>query len=196
MTDLTIVKGKTFARALRWEAPPIVYKPITGVSQTAPAVVSCVGHGVPNGWRIAVVSVKGMVQINAKNDPPKPKDYVVATVIDANTLELNAVNAADFRQYLSGGYVQYNTPVDLTGMTARMSIKDKVGGTELYRLDTTNGRIVIDNAAKTITFTISADATAAFTFTKAVYDLEIVSGTVVTLLMYGNVIVTDEVTTT
>lgn len=197
MTDLAIAKGKTFRRILRWEAPPIVYKAITGITQTAPIRITCPQHEVPEGWRVAIVSVKGMTQINAENDPPKAKDYLAATVKDANTIELNEINAAGFRAYISGGYVQYNTPVPLSGYTARMSVKDKVGGTELFRLDTLNGRINIDANAHTITLSISATDTEAMSFKKGVYDLELVSADgVVTVLLAGTVVVGAEVTTT
>lgn len=196
--DLTIVQGKTFTLPIRWEEKPIVYKAITNITRTAPAVITAATHGLVNGWRCAVVSVKGMTEINAE-DPNKLRDsdYHEATVIDADTVELNDINAADFRAYASGGYLQYNTPVDLAGFTARMSIKDKKGGTELFRLDSTNARIVIDNVAKTITLTISATDTAALTWLRGVYDLEMVSGTgVVTAILTGNVAVSREVTTT
>lgn len=194
--DLTILQGKTFNLPIRWEVEPYVYKEVTGISQTAPAIIECVGHGVPDGWRVAVVSAKGMTQINAANTPPKDSDYVVATAVDADTLELNTVNAAGYKPYTSGGYIQYRTPKDLTGFTARMSIKDKIGGTELMLLDTNNLRIEVDNANKVITLTISATDTAAITWKKGVYDLELESPTgVVTLIMSGKVSVDLEVTT-
>ena len=193
--NLTIVQGTTYELPVRWETEPIVYKAITGVTQTAPAVVTCVGHGAPDGWRVAVVSVKGMTQINAKNSPPKESDYTLATVLTADTLELNSVNAAGFKAYTSAGYVQYNAPQDLTGYIARMDIKDKIGGTVLLALTTENGRITVNNTTKTITLVISADDTAAITRKKGVYDLELESPAgVVTALMFGTVTVTNEVT--
>ena len=195
--DFVILQGKTFGQLLRWEAPPIIYKPITAITQTAPVGITSTAHGIPNGWRVAVVSVKGMVQINAPSSPPKDKDFRQATVVDANTVQLNEVNAAEFKAYISGGYLQFNTPVDLAGFTARMSIKDKIGGTELLRLDTTNNRIVIDNAAETISLTIEAATTEDITFKKGIYDLEMVSASgVVTALLTGAISVTREVTTT
>ena len=195
--DFVILQGKTFGQLLRWEAPPIIYKPITAITQTAPVGITSTAHGIPNGWRVAVVSVKGMVQINAPSSPPKDKDFRQATVVDANTVQLNEVNAAEFKAYISGGYLQFNTPVDLAGFTARMSIKDEIGGTELLRLDTTNNRIVIDNAAKTISLTIDAATTEDITFKKGIYDLEMVSASgVVTALLTGAISVTREVTTT
>lgn len=194
--DIVIAQGKTYSQVLRWEAPPIIYRPITAIVQGAPARITCPSHTIPQGWRAAVVSVKGMTQINALNTPPKDKDYHSVTVIDADTVELNDVNASEYKPYQSGGYLQFNTPVDLAAYTARMSIKDKVGGSELLRLDTTNGRIALDNVAKTITLTISAEDTAALTFRKGSYDLELVSPTgVVTALLAGVATVTKEVTT-
>jgi hypothetical protein len=194
-TDLIILQGRTFSRTERWEIEPIVYKPITAITQAAPCIVTATGHGVPDGWRVAIVSVKGMTQINASN-PPKDSEYVVAKKLTDNTIELNTVNAAEYKAYTSGGYVQYNTPHDLADYVARMSIKDKVGGTELLSLTTANSRILIDNTTKTITLEIDALDTAAITFKKGVYDLELESPSgVVKALMYGNVTVTNEVTT-
>lgn len=251
---LSILQGKTFEKVIHWETDPIVYKAITGIAQVAPAVVTCVGHGVPDGWRVAIVSVKGMTQINTKNSPPKDSDYVIAKKLSTDTLELNTVNAAGYSAWASGGYVQYNTPQDLTGYVARMSIKDKInaltaniwqgttvyaagqyivltdqsvlvcdtagtsgateptaagidgtvvwiavasynGSRELLRLTNTNSRITLDNTTKTIALTISAADTAAITWKKGIYDLELESSSgVVTALMSGTVTMTKEVT--
>lgn len=195
--DLTIVQGSTFRQVVRWEEKPIVWKPITAITATAPAQITASGHGLVDGWRCVVESVKGMKEINCENETPRESDWHEATVVDANTVELNDVNAAEFKPYVSGGYLRYNSMVNLTGYTARMSIKDKRGGTELLRLDTTNARIVIDNVAKTILLTIAADDTDSITWLRGVYDLEMVSQTgVVTPIMTGAVTVSREVTTT
>jgi hypothetical protein len=194
---LDVRQGSTFSFVLRWETTPIVYKPITAIVAQAPARLTVAGHGLTNGWRAAVVSVRGMTQINAEDAPPRDAQYHPVTVVDPNTVELNAVNAAGFSPYVGGGYLQFNTPADLTGFTARMQVKDKVGGTELMLLSTGNGRIVLDNVAKTITLTIPATDTAALAFTSAVYDLEMVSPTgVVTPIAEGALRVSKEVTTT
>ena len=55
--------------------------------------------------------------------------------------------------------------------------------------------ITLDDTNHTITVLISATATAAYTFTSGVYDLELASsGGVVTRLLEGNVTVESEVT--
>ena len=196
--DLTIQQGRTFSLALRWESPPIVYRPITAIAQTAPARLTVPTHGVPDGWRVAITNVKGMTEINAEANKLTSRDYHQATVVDANTIDINDINAAGFKPYVSGGYIQFNTPVDLMGFKARMKIKNRVGGTTLYTLTTENGALAIDAAAKIITIDISESDTAAMTFTTGVYDLELVSGTtpaVVTALISGRVTVSKEVTT-
>lgn len=194
--DFTIEQGRTFTCSLRWEAPPIVYKAISTINNSAPARITVPSHNIPPGWRVAVVSVKGMTQINAENTPPECGDYHEATIVDTNTVELNDVNAADFGAYTSGGYLQFNTPVDLAGFTARMTIRNRVGGTELLSLTTENGRISIDNATKKVTLTIPATDTASITWVKGVYDLEMVSGGgVVTAILSGDIAVSKEVTT-
>ena len=193
--DIVIRQGKTLSFALRWETTPIVYKAISAIANTAPVRITVPGHGVPEGWRVAVTSVKGMTEINAEPNDVRDKDYHAATVVDPSTIELNDVNAANFRAYVSGGYLQYNTPVNLTGFTARMSIKNKVGGTTLFSLTTENGGISINVADSLIKLNISAADTAGFDWKKGVYDLEMVSASgVVTALLKGQVFVETEVT--
>lgn len=194
--DFEIVQGETFNPTLRWEEPPLIYKPISAITKAGPAVITAAGHGLTSGWRTAIGSVVGMVEINAAHSPPWSTDMHAATIVDANTISLNDVNSAGFSTYVSGGYLIYNTPKDLTGYTARMSIKNTVGGTLLLALSTTDGTIVIDNTAKTISLLLSATATAALTWTKGVYDLEMVSAAgVVYQLLYGKIAVRPEVTT-
>ena len=194
--DLVIQQGRTFTLVLRWETEPIVYKAITAITQAAPARLTATSHGCPDGWRAAVTGVKGMTEINAEANNVKERDFHPVTVIDANTIEFNEVDASGFKAYTSGGFLQYNTPVDLTGYTGRMKIKDKIGGTVLHSLTTENGGIALDNVNKTITLTIAATETDDFAWTRGVYDLEMVSPLgVVTCLLYGKISVTKEVTT-
>lgn len=84
--------------------------------------------------------------------------------------------------------------VDISGYTARMKIKDRVGGSTIVSLTNGSG-ITLGGAAGTVAILLSATATAAYTFQAAVWDLELVSaGGVVTRLEEGNVILKKEVT--
>lgn len=158
--DFTITQGSTFQHDVRWSAPFYVYKPITAITQAGPAVITSTAHGILDGWQVAIVSVKGMTQINASN-PPKLTEFVRATVTDADTIKLNTVNSATYKPYTSGGYVQYLSPVDLTGFTARMEIKDKIGGVILANSASVApaGSLVFDSTAvgtRTVTGTGTA----------------------------------------
>lgn len=182
--DFCVSAGATFQPVLRWGSDVLTSKAITGITQAAPAVVTAIGHGVPNGWQVAVVSAKGMIQINAGNFPPRGSDWQKAAVLTADTVQLNSVNSADYTAYSSGGFLVYNTPITLTGMTARMVIKDAPGGTVLATLTEVSG-ITLDNTAKTISISL---ATAALTWTLGYYDLELTdTGSVVTQLLSGTI---------
>ena len=191
--DLTILKGRTFTLVLRWETAPIVYKAITAIEQSAPARLTVPGHGCVDGWRAAVTGVKEV----------RSADYQTVTIVDANTIEFNELDASGFKAYVSGGFLQYLTPVDLTGYTGRMKIKDKVGGTVLLSSSAPDAPlnvidIAVNNTAKTITLTVHASATTDISWSRGVYDLEMVSSDlepVVTRLISGKVSVVDEVTT-
>jgi hypothetical protein len=196
--DLEIVQGDTFTRIVRWETAPFVYKAISAITQSAPVSITATGHGLKNGWRAAVVSAQGMKEINAElsaSNLPKDSAYQQVTFVDANTVQFNKINSAGFDVYTSGGYLQFYTPVDMAGYTARLTIKDRVGGTIRIALVSPTD-IAIDNTEHTITMTIAAAITAAFTWTKGTYDLEMVSPTgVVVKLFHGSIAITKEVTT-
>lgn len=194
--DLEIQQGKTFSRVVRWETTPLVYKSISAITKASPVAITAAGHGLTDGWRVAVVSAGGMRQINAKHWPLIDVDFHPCTYVNSGSITLNDVNSADFTTYTSGGALVYYTPVSLSGFTARMQARATVEATAtLFELTTSNGGITLDDSAKTITLLISATATAAFDWTDGVYDLELVSGGgVVTQVLKGAVTVSTEVT--
>lgn len=87
-------------------------------------------------------------------------------------------------------------PVDLTGCTARMQIREKIDSpTPLLELTTENGRIVLGGVTGEIAFSLDPVLTAALTWRSGVYDLEIVyPDGAVRRLFSGAVTVSREVT--
>lgn len=83
--------------------------------------------------------------------------------------------------------------MDLTGFTARMKIKSKVGGTTILSLTNGSG-ITLNGVLGTFTINISAVDTATFSFERAVYDLEMVTSGTVIRLLEGAVFLHPEVT--
>jgi hypothetical protein len=185
--DFCVGSGETFQPILRWGSEVLISKPITAITQAAPAVVTAVGHVVPDGWRVAVVSAKGMTQINAKNFPPTGVDWQKATVLTADTVQLNKVNSADYAAYLSGGFLVYNTPVTLAGMTGVFTIRDApLTGTILATLTSTPAAgLTLNDTTKQI---LPVLATAALTWSTGYYDLELTdAGGKVTQLLTGTI---------
>jgi hypothetical protein len=184
-----LTQGSTFREVLRWESNEVIYKPITAVTKSAPVSITSVGHGLVEGWRFRVTNCGGMREINSDQ-------YHSASVVDVDTITINKINSLSYTTYTSGGVIEYNKPVDLTGMTARMQLRSNVASdVVINELTTENGGIVLDNALKQIRLNISATITTGFTFTTAVYGLELVSsGGIVTPLAAGNIQLTKEVT--
>ena len=188
--NFKIYQGSTFAEVLRWESAVKVYAPITGITKSAPLVVTAPAHGIPVEWRVKFTNIAGMTDLNSDSI------YHQVSATTSDTLTINSVNSLGFKAYTTGGIVEYNKPVDTIDYTARMQIRSKVDSPDIIlSLTTENLGIVIDNIKKTITINISATATAALTFNTAVYSLEMISsGGQVTPFVGGNLTLVKEVT--
>lgn len=87
------------------------------------------------------------------------------------------------------------TPVDLTGYTARMSIRKTVeDAEEIFQASTTNGHITLGGVAGTVNINIAANHTSEFPAGDWLYDLELVTGATVIRLVQGCFIVDPEIT--
>ncbi len=100
-----------------------------------------------------------------------------------------------FKWTTGGTGCNLGTPVDLTGFTSKMQIRSNVSSaTVLFEASTANGNIVLGGTLGTITLTIPAADSAAWTFVTGVYDLELMMGVDATRLLQGKVAVSKEVT--
>ena len=188
--NLKMKQGSTFRQVLRWESSTKVYAAITDITKAAPVVITAAGHGLKDGWRTKITNVSGMKEIN------DDETYHVVTDTTTDTVTINALNSLGYTTYTSGGVLEYNAPVSLAGATARMKIKSKLTSTTIIEeLTTEDGDLAIDNTEHTITISLSATKTAGFSFTSAVYSLEIVQGTDVTEIVQGTITLDKEVTT-
>ena len=196
--DLTIIKGSTFSlvETLSLETLPLVYKPITAITNAGPVAITATGHGLATGWRAAVFAAGGMRQINAKQWPPRSTDFHLVTESTVDVITFNDTDSENFTAYTSGGSLVYWTPLSIATCTARMMIRATALAADppLVSLASPTD-ITLDDTNHVITIVIAATVTAAYTFAAGVYDLELVTaGGVVTKLLSGNVTVADEVT--
>lgn len=169
---LTLVQGKRFLKVFRWPLETKVYKPVSAMPQKTPVRFTVSGHGAPDGWTVKITGIKGPTQLNDRQ--------VAATVIDANTLEFNALNAGDMPDYVSGGFIEYQQPVDLTDYTGRVVLKAAVTDAQpVLELSSANGRLAIDVANSKITFDVAAADTAALTALSGTWDWEMTKAGVI-----------------
>jgi hypothetical protein len=100
-----------------------------------------------------------------------------------------------------------NDNIDLTGYSGRMQLRPSIGSTSSYLclssslqpdrtgINFSGSSGTNSPVSGTIGIYISAATSSLLTFSTAVYDLEIQSGSVVTRLLQGNVQLSKEVTT-
>jgi hypothetical protein len=188
-----IYQGSTFKEVFRWESQTKQYANISAITKAAPCVITTTAnHTIPTGWRVRVNGVVGMKEINMTAED----SYYIVTTAGSNTITLNQVNSAGYTTYTSGGVVEWNTPVPLTGFTAKMQIRETVdSSTVIAELTHLNGGITIDAANYTVTVTLTSTQTSAFTFPTAVYSLELTDANGdVTTFIQGNLTLIQEVT--
>ena len=188
-----IYQGSTFKETLRWESETKQYAAISGITKTAPCVITTASaHTIPLNWRIRVTGVSGMKDINIAST----SDYYLVTSKTSNTVTLNQINSSDYGAYTSGGIIEWNSPIPLAGYTAQMQIRESIDSTTvIHELTTSNGGISIDSVNYTISFNIAAVTTATFNFDAAVYSCELTDNQgIVYPFLSGGITLIKEVT--
>lgn len=88
------------------------------------------------------------------------------------------------------------TPVNLTGYSAKMQVRQSAASPDaLLEMSTVNGKIQITPSTGTIVLVFSATTTAAITWKRGKYDLELTAGDgTVTRLIEGEITISKEIT--
>lgn len=194
--DLTIYRGKTFEFAYLYADDELVYLPITAMPSKAPVRLTVMSHGLPDGWPVQVSCVKAPDELNTREG-----ERSVVSVVDADTLELNALNAHCWRPFSGGGLVVANKPVDLAGWQCRAQVRDKVGGAVLFNwhsdpAQNPDGVIEVDVSASAFVLKIDAATSADLAWKRGVYDVEAIApnGEVYAITAVSRIDVLGEVT--
>ena len=186
-----IYQGSTFQETYRWESETKVYVPISAIAKSAPCVITTTSaHTLPIGWRFKVAG-GGMKELYPTSDT-----YHIATGTTSTSVTVNQINSLAYTAYTSGGVIEYNQPVDLANYSARMQIRETVDSpTVIYEASTANAQITLNNTSKTITITILGNQTQLFSFSTAVYSVELFdSANNVLSFLVGNLTLVPEVT--
>ena len=176
--SLSLRLGATADIPIRVESDELTFAPITAITKAAPVAITSTGHGIPDGWRAAVLNAGGMTELNGTWNAIRDSDFRRLAVIDANTIAFPGVTSAGFRTYTSGGELAYYAPKDLSGYTAaRMDIKRAVGGTVFASLNTTDGTIEIDATNGAVWLHITPTTLVELAAGDYVFDIELLDGT-------------------
>lgn len=166
---MRLIRGSTYRDTRRLMQPPKEYRPLTAIDATAPIRLTAPDHGLSSDWLAWVSGTTGVQDLN--REPPRQLPHRVE-VIDASTLEINAVNAVGLKPVAGAGQLIYQPPIDLTGATARLIIREQEEGGDQLLVLTTGAGIDI-TAPGTLAVEISAADTAGITWTSGWYHLEI-----------------------
>ena len=171
---LTIRKGSAEDIPIRLESEAWSYASISAVAQSAPLRITA-SAVPPDGWRAAIMNVRSVGDFAAQNNPPKDTDLRAVTVIDATTVEFNAINGAGFRAFTGTGQLAWRTPLDLNlYVGARMNVRDKVGGALVANWSTDTSELEIDAANKALWLRLDDSVTEALTAKNKVFDIELI----------------------
>lgn len=181
--NFTVGAGETFAPVVRWAMKTLTTVAISGIARATPVLITAVGHGIPQGWPVAVVGVTGMPEINATRYPPVANDFHYATVADANTITLNDISSAQFQPYSSGGSIVYNTPQPLVGVVPTMTFYDTPQKDTVLATLTLGSGLTVDTIQMLM---VPELQTAGLLWDTAYYDLDVVdANAVVTRILTG-----------
>lgn len=92
------------------------------------------------------------------------------------TYHIKIEQGATYLSPLMTWKTQSGNPIDLTGWKARMQVRSSISASSvLLSLTTENGGIELGDELGTIRLVLSAEQTAAITWSEGVYDLELIN---------------------
>jgi len=170
----TIRLGASVDIPIRVETNSLTFAPIASIAKSAPVrVVTTSPHGVPDGWRAAIVDAKGMTELNS--DKVSDSDLMKVTVVDATTLDLDGISSLSFRTHTANtGAVAFYAPKDLSAYTsANMDVKKQVGAEAVANFNTIDGTLEIDALASAVWVRLDSSDLSALSAEDYVFDIEL-----------------------
>lgn len=169
--DLCIPKGKTFEFGLMYASDLQVHIPIAAIPSLAPVRLTVPNHGMPDGWPFDIQSMRRPEQLVGEG--------FIATVIDANTIELNhLVAGTDWRPWTGDGVVSYLKPADIIGWSARAMFRRRINDPDpvlFFHADpeqSPDGLFLVEPAISTFTLKLDAERAEKLTAMSGVWDAE------------------------
>lgn len=169
---LPIEQGANFAYTFQWLSGGVFMAPIELLEEGYPTIITVTGHGLNtvSDHPVIISGVQGIEHINAVDT-----EIAICTRLDENRISVPRSSVGQYWE-VGTGEITYLKPTDLTGMTARCTIrKNWHSDTFIHQMTTENGGITLGLQDASIQLTIDKADTAAFNFKNAVYDLEMIT---------------------
>lgn len=198
--SITVRRGARADIPIRIESDAVIFAAITDMTRAAPIQITAPGHGLPTGWRAAVMNARGMIELNTPWNRLQDSALRRVNRLDADTLSLPDINSVGFRPYTDGGQLAYYPPVDLAAYSAAtMDVRSAIDSPQLAHYSTIAGTLELDATAAAVWVRLSDADTAALPAGNFLFDIELTAlagGTTAICSAYSTLIVLPEVTYT
>lgn len=135
---------------------------ITGITNAAPAVVTCAAHGLSTGALVYITRVRGMADEDGSEDDLNGETYTV-TVVDANNVSLDGTDTTAWSAYSSDGVMRQQrkitgatqaNPCEITVSGHGLSTGNNVSLSQIVGMDELNGSNYTITVTSANTFTL------------------------------------------
>ena len=189
---LDMYQGATFSYTFHWYAGGKFMAPIEEIIVGYPTIIKVTAHGLPTNSDTPVIlsGIVGCEILNSEDLGIEEMAYVDADHFSVPQSTVNKVWSP------VTGEITYHKPSVITGYTARMQIREKWHSVAfIHELTTENGGITLTVEDASIELAITPVITAGFTFSNAVYDIEMIApGGEITRIIEGTIMNHKEVT--
>lgn len=121
-----IYRGSPWQRRVFCEAGALHSQPVSALQASCTTLQLTVPqHGLPSCWRVALHGCRQLLPgWMARCHPPAAHEYHLATVQDADTLQLRNPDGRSMPAYRGGAAILYRPPLDLQGVQASLLLRN------------------------------------------------------------------------
>ena len=116
---LTLTRGRDYSFSITCTTGRVIYRPVTAIEKSAPVRLTVPTHGLLPRWAVTPIGRAGSTPLLLVGPQ-------FATIIDADTVELNGRHSLDWQDYVDGAQLAYNEPLSLASYTATLKVYQQV----------------------------------------------------------------------
>jgi hypothetical protein len=175
-TKLKVPRGATFRKGWVWYDGADVVKPIASITKGFHTTITATAHGLPaTDIPVALLDVGELNTLDSSGNPSfDTKNRILAHVLTPDTFSVE-VDSSEFSDYVSGGYLVYRPPKDLTGFSARMQFRASASAADILLELTRVSGITLGGVEGTIDMVMTDTQTTNFPKNYGVWNMELIA---------------------